>query len=485
MARVYIRLLVARMRARRGQLALSLAVMATASTLLVVALVVRHSAAAPFDRVLEQAHGPHLVLQGASPEALDRAAARVAHLIAARAVNARVLGGGALSTSGRSYPLQFWALAEPAGTDRAPEVGGAGIIVDGRWLAGAGEAVIDSGLAGAAGIRVGDQIVVAGPGATAALTVVGTAVITVRAPYPLWDPALVFVDGQSLDALAGGAASRFALGLRLRNAAATDFAAMQIFAGGGAGPGGDMSVLRSTTIREVVAEELTGHIMVLQTFGGFALVAALLILGNLAAARLVAETREIGVLKAMGLTPREVGLLYVLELTALAAVAAGLGIAIAYVVAPIMVAPTANLLHTAPVVALPGGGVLIVFATVVLLAAASSLVPAVIAARLATVPALTDVGRRPVRPSRIARAAAVLRVPLDVRTGLGDAFSRPIRAWLTVLAIGTLGASAVATLTFEATVSGFVTHPARVGIPPFDTWWCPPPAATGRPPWRA
>ncbi|MDA1002216.1 MAG: ABC transporter permease, partial [Chloroflexi bacterium] len=59
-------------------------------------------------------------------------------------------------------------------------------------------------------------------------------------------------------------------------------------------------------------------------------------------------------------------------------------------------------------------------------------------------------------------------VPLGVRTGLGDAFSRPIRAWLTVLAIGTLGASAVATLTFEATISGFVSQPARVGISPFD-----------------
>lgn len=466
MAGAYTRLLLARLRARLSQALLSVGVVTAATALLLIAIAVRGAATAPVERLIDEVSGPHVMVYGPSAETINDIVASAAPQGSGRVVAASVVDDGSTSRGGRTYPLQFWSVDGSDGT-AAISIGGAGRLVDGRWLRGPGEAVLDAGLASRARIAIGDQISLSGPGRSVTVTVVGTAVVTMRAPYPIWDPAVAFVEETDIAMLRGTRAERFAVGLRLRDGARTDDVVTMLTQGMRQSTG-QVAIGRWTAIREAVEDELVGSVMVLQTFGGFALVAALLILGNLAAARLLVDRRDIGVLKAIGFTPIGVGFVYVLELTALAVTAVLLGTVIAFALAPLFLEPIATLLHTTPEVSIPVSGLVWVATAVTGLSAASALIPAIQAARLATVQALNTLPARNSRRSWLVRLAAMLGAPLSVRTGLTDAFARPVRAWITILAIGMLGATAVATLTFESTIDGYVEHPERTGIPPLD-----------------
>ena len=88
------------------------------------------------------------------------------------------------------------------------------VLTDGRWHTSDAEAVFDRGLARLAEIEIGDAVEIASGPLRRIYTVTGFGTPTMRAPYPLWDPALVVLTVSAIDDLAEGSRA-FVVGLKL------------------------------------------------------------------------------------------------------------------------------------------------------------------------------------------------------------------------------------------------------------------------------
>ena len=171
-------------------------------------------------------------------------------------------------------------------------------------------------------------------------------------------------------------------------------------------------------------------------FGIFALLACAATVANLVIGIVIANYREIGVMKAVGFTPLQVvGTLVVqMQLPTLAGCLFGVPAGVALSV-PLVDRETASLALPpeppfAPVMAL---ATLLAVMTVVLLA---TVVPGLRAGRLSAVGAISMAtapsgGRRSWLGSMLRR----LPLPRPLALGAGDAFARPLRAGLTALAV--------------------------------------------------
>jgi putative ABC transport system permease protein len=149
--------------------------------------------------------------------------------------------------------------------------------------------------------------------------------------------------------------------------------------------------------------------------------------------RMADQTRRVGLLKAVGGTPRLVAVVLLAEYLVVALLAAAAGLVAGRLAAPLLTDPGAGLLGRsgAPSVTLPTVGVVVAVALGVAVVAA--FVPAVRAARTSTVHALADAPRPPRRtPWLIALSA---RLPISLLLGLRIAARRPRRIVLNALSI--------------------------------------------------
>jgi putative ABC transport system permease protein len=177
--------------------------------------------------------------------------------------------------------------------------------------------------------------------------------------------------------------------------------------------------------------------------------------------RVLAQRREIGLLKAIGLTPRGVVATLVGEYLLVALAAGLLGLIAGAAIAPLLLKPMASLLATPTPSALAPTPLIASLALVLLAVAVCTAIPAIRAGRLNTVEALA-IGRANARgnASRAARAAAALKLPATVRLGVKDAFAGHARAILSVAALGMMVITLVAALSMEATYDKVIGDPA-------------------------
>jgi len=170
----------------------------------------------------------------------------------------------------------------------------------------------------------------------------------------------------------------------------------------------------------------------------------------LAGGRTAERTRRVGLLKAVGSTPGLVAAVLVAENLALALLAAAAGLVIGWAAAPLITNPGAGLIGTAgaPSITLATIGLTVTLALAVALA--STLVPAIRAARSSTVSALADSPRPPGRRARL--IALSVRLPVPLLLGVRLSARRLRRAVLGAASIAVTSAGIVAVLTFHATV---------------------------------
>ena len=170
----------------------------------------------------------------------------------------------------------------------------------------------------------------------------------------------------------------------------------------------------------------------------------------LAGGRMAERTRRVGLLKAVGGTPGTVALVLLAENLVLALFAAAAGLAIGWLTAPLVASPGAALVGTpgAPAFSLSIAGLVVAVSLVVALA--STLVPAVRAARTSTVSALADTPRRPRRRPRLIAMSRSMPVPLLL--GLRLVARRPRRAALSMASTAITATGIVAVLAFHTTV---------------------------------
>jgi ABC-type lipoprotein release transport system permease subunit len=186
--------------------------------------------------------------------------------------------------------------------------------------------------------------------------------------------------------------------------------------------------------------------------------------------RMADQTRRVGLLKAVGGTPRLVAVVLLTEYVVVALLASAAGLATGWLAAPLLTDPGAGLLGSAGAASLTMSTVGVVTALALGVAVIATFVPAVRAARTSTVDALADAARPPRRTPWLIAISA--RLPVSLLLGLRVAARRPRRVVLSAasMAITVTGIvtvlAALATLHQDAqTVGGTdpdIAHANRV-----------------------
>ncbi|GAB2459633.1 hypothetical protein GCM10027062_44120 [Nocardioides hungaricus] len=440
---------------------LVLVMLLASSATLMVGLTVYASATSPWERLFDETDGAHAWFFTDDAQTDLTPIGKLA---------------GVSQTSG-PYRSARASVSNPAGASRydaadllllampTPEPSmGRPRLLAGRWLSGAsGEVVLDHNVADFLGLTVGSRATLAAPSGSQpaeprSLRVVGLAVFPGRGPWPSWSPAASFVSATTLADLAPAQQTGSAYAVRLDDPAASSAflqRATDALPSGAIGFSVDWQRLRSDA-----AEESQFTLVFIAVFTAFALLAAALVIANVIGGRALAQSRELGLLKAIGFTPRQLTGLFLVEHLILGLVGGVLGILAGWALAPLFVARTArafgvpNSLADVPLTAM--ATLVILEALVVVFVA----LPAWRIGRLPTVRAIAgDYGTPPAAVSRVARLAGWLRLPQPVVLAGKDTFGRRRRAGRTVLALALTLAVTILALSVEATVQRLISDP--------------------------
>ncbi|WP_030441460.1 FtsX-like permease family protein [Actinoplanes subtropicus] len=452
------------LRRRPVEAILAVLVMAAATTTLTIGLALHGVTDHPYEQTRAATAGPDAVAgflseDGTPPKTADVDA--VTHLPGVSAHGALMpLAHTTLAMGGRTATVQ--ALGRSPAGDPVDQPR----LTSGAWV-GAGSVVLERGFADALGARVGDQVTLGGR----SFHIGGTAVSAALPAYPsslchllcfagvapgpnAFDIGLVWLTPADLATVQERTtpAVVYLLDLRLADpSAAPAFAATH-----GTLPGRDPGasgpfLLSWQQIRDADAGVTRSAQAALQV--GAVLLALLAIAGLtvLAGRRTLEQTRRVGLLKAVGGTPGLIALVLLVEHLALAVLAAAAGLGVGRVLAGRFTAPSAGLLGSPGPASLTGTTVAVVVTAALLVALAATLLPALRAARSATITALEAPARTPRRHGRLIALSASLPVPLLL--GLRLIGRRPGRAALAVLSTAVTVTGLVTILTSDA-VSG-------------------------------
>lgn len=410
------------------------------------------AANAPFDHAFAQQHGAHLTAQ----------------FDPAEATRARIEATGRLdgvTASGGPYPL---TSIRPVGRDGghlptltlAGRSGPRGAVDDldlksGRWAAKPGEVVLDETFAGPA-FKLGATLKVSDAADAATLTVVGLAVSVSKTADAWATPAQVRALASTDGPVTSQMLYRFdAAGTKGQIADARERLADAV-------PSGALLGTRSYLDTKRAADQgAAPTIPFLIAFGVLGIAMSVIIVGSVVSGAVGMSLRRIGILKAIGFTPREVVRAYVAQ----ALIPAGAGIALGVVLGNLLAVPllddTEEVYGTASL-SVAWWVDVVVPAAALFVVGVAALVPALRAGRLRTVEAIA-VGRAP-RTGRgrwAHRAAGRLPLPRALTYGLASPFAHPVRtvAMLLAVAFGTVATTFALGLTASLGAVGEASDP--------------------------
>lgn len=356
------------------------------------------------------------------------------------------------------------AGVEAEGRTQAPTAVDQPKLTAGRWVRPGG-VVIERTFAEALGAGVGDRATVNGQ----PFTVAGIAVTAAMAPYPnicysgcditaymhsagigAKNTGLIWMTEPDAIKLASAAnpLTDYVLNLKLSGPGQAEAFANRYSSPGPSGP--QLMAWQDIASADglLVADEQS-------VLAPGAVLLALLAIASVAVlvgSRLAEQTRRVGLLKAAGGTPGLVAATFLAENMSLALLAAAAGLAAGWLVAPLLTSPGAALVGAPGAPSLTPLMVVGVVALALAVALASTLVPAIRAARTSTVAALADAARAPQRWGTLISFSR--RLPVPALFGLRLAARRPRRALLSAASIAVTVAGIVAVLAFHATVNG-------------------------------
>jgi putative ABC transport system permease protein len=426
------RLAARNLRRRPGQALLLLLTLTVATGVLGVATSLLGSADAPWDRVWRATNGFHVSLTVYHPPDEPGDRALVAEL---RRRTGQLTGAPEVTAAGGPWTHLYGSIQVAGGReDLTAEIREPGpsqvdqpLLTGGRWLGDGDGVVLESGLAATLAAGPGDTVTIQGQ----PFPVRGVAMTVSRGRFPLSRPAQVWVTpatGRRLRGL-GMTEEGFELQLRLRDpdAAAAFVAAHDAFQV----TAPDSSVVAYLeTWRQRRADShsdldiLAGTLLAAGTLIAILTVATAAVL---IAGRMAAQVRQVGTLKAVGVTPRQVVLVLLVEHLAVAAAATALGLGIGRLLAPRIAATSVTVLGTPEPPPLDWARVATVAAVAVAVVVLGTIRPALRGIRHSTLRSLVAGPRPPRRPGRLARLAARVGLPLPGVLGMRSAWRRPGR----------------------------------------------------------
>jgi putative ABC transport system permease protein len=445
------RLVRAELRGRRLRaMLLFLLVVVLASATVVVGMESQTKAEDRWDDAFREANGAHVVVFGDRPT-LDAVAAdgRVAD-----ATRPYRLAPGDRQARRDDGDIGQVSLREMAAGD-LPAIARP-LLRDGRWADRPGDVVIDSAFGIEEGVGVGDVITIDGPAGAVPYTVTGRAVDLVDCLYPNCQPAPVWLVPADFERMAGSDITN-AVYLRLGDPAQTNAFVADLSRRG-------VGTMDWIDTRDDALGATALFAGFLQAFGLFVMIAAAVVVAGSMATRAIARRRDIGLLKAVGLTPAQVGGALVLS----HALTAAAGVVLGWLVGGLLV--TRMQLQIGRV--LGGGGASFPLASLVValvaievIVAVAVVIPAWRAGRVATTAALSPAPPAGRHRSMLAVGAQLLGFgPVSV-SGLRDAFARPARSILTAVALAVAVVAVLVSLAVDRTVDQVIARPALAGDP--------------------
>jgi ABC-type lipoprotein release transport system permease subunit len=395
---------------------LTLLAISAATTILTLGLVLHGVTSQPYQQTRAATHGPdevtyftgdggpgQRVITGTRLQAAVRA--QVSQLLRAPGVTGHSgpypLVGALVRARGRI------AGAEAEGRTEAPAAVDQPKVTQGSWVRPGG-VVLERTFAEALGVRAGDRITLNGR----PFRVAGIAVSAAFAPYPdlcltgaggCWagpdvpasDMGVLWLTEPDARGLATPAnpLTSYVENLTLRHPASAP-----AFASRYSRPGlGTPSLTPWQGISTADAATVQAEEQVLNPGAWLAGLLAVASVAVLAGGRMAEATRRVGLLKAVGATPGLVTGALMAKNLAVALAAAVAGLMAGWLAAPLLTSPGAALVGTPGPAALSPATAGLVVAAALAVALASTLAPAIRAARTSTVSALADAARPPRR----------------------------------------------------------------------------------------
>lgn len=440
-----LRLVVGDIRRRKVQSALLLAMIVTATTSLALGLALHGVTDRPWANTRTLTRGPDVV--ATIPPVPDNVPVSAIHPVSRSALHrlSRLAHARGVVGSGGPYPLEFVRLTT-RGTSVQVEAEGRSetrgsvdrpVLTAGGWVR-PGAAVIEQGLAQALHLQVGDTIRVAGR----PFRVAGIAVSTAQPFYPASTPGVIWFTRRDVTALASRSRPLgYALDLKLANpqaAGAFMFAHLPATTG----------VLQSwLQIRSADGKLVSVEQKVLWSAGVLLAILAIASIAVLVGGRMAEQTRRVGLLKAVGATPRLVAVVLLAENLLLALSAATVGVIGGELLAPLLTHTGNGLLGSPGAPSLSATSIGVVVLTAAIVAAGATILPAIRGARASTIRALNDQAHPPQRRARL--IAISTRLPVPLLLGMRLAARRPRRTALGAASLVIAVAMIVAVLTMQ------------------------------------
>jgi ABC-type lipoprotein release transport system permease subunit len=423
---------------------LTIAIAGAASATIVLALEVRSSGLDPWQQTFDAANGAHVLA-----------------FVSSRADALALAELPGVSERGAPVPWATTTVGQPrGGTDRVQLAGLSGRTAVNMPVLTAGSPlredgiVLERSLANALGIEVGTTLAVTSRRGSIGLPVLGTAVVPSQPRYPRRNPGLAWVTPATLERVEPDRRRwRWTEALRLADPFAAGAFTARAAAGSPATPlrSGDLSFETWQDQRDYALGDAQPTQVIATMFTILLLIVAFLVVGILVGARASDQHREIGLLKAAGFTPRQVGAVFALESAALGLAAAALGSTLGSILAPRLAAPSAETLLGSPTIAANPWHILVASCVVLPVLLAGALTSTRRSTRFSVLEAIRAGSSSP-PTSRLARAVARSVLPLTIGLGVKDLLARRRRALLLTAAIALTGAVVVVALSLDATL---------------------------------
>jgi putative ABC transport system permease protein len=422
------------LRRRPGAAALLLIAMSVATATLTMALSVQNGARAPWDRMFTETDGAQIL---ANSEHLDLLESLVHAPSVVGFIGPFPLYHKAAFVHG--YPVRLTLIGRdtlntpidhPLVTIGVGDLSGAGIVLE--------QSVADTVHA-----QIGDPIQVDGT----TLIVRGIALSAAQAPFPSFGPGLAWVSTATATLVgAGEQPDAYQVELRLSSSTpATTFAATQHV------DPHNIYVATWLDIRQQAMADVHKIQVILLTVSALIALLTSGAVAVLVATRMNTRFRQIGILKAVGLTPGQATAVSLVEYLGIALTAAVVGLLVGTPLAALLTQPTGHRLGTrhGPLPDWRTG--LAVTAVAVAVVAIAAIRPAWQAVRRTTLGSLAAAVRPPKQSSAIARLTRALRLPIPHALGARSAGRRPARTLLTAASVAIAIATATAALASQYT----------------------------------
>ncbi len=433
---------------------LFIAVVALASAAFVAGIGSRQDAGRQWDHSFDQAAGPHITLGATTPDALEAAASDPRMVTVSDPILA-LDGVDLVRPSGETVEMTI--RARPTGR---PLAVGEPFVVEGRSAGSPGEVALEKSFASDVGIEIGDRVQLRHETGEADYDVVGLVLDFNDCFYPQCDPGIAWTAAEGLDRLGAGAATYRQLFIRVADPAQAPAIVTDVLRTHGGALTGSQDWL-DTRGDALAVNDFFG--IFLSGFGVFVLIAAGIVVAGSVTNRVLARRRDIGLLKATGVTPVLVVVSIVVEHLLLG----GLGVVLGWIGGSLFL-PAMRLGVTETLepsaVRWPIAPLLATAAVMAAIIVAATVTPAVRAARLGAAVTL----RPPIDPGRSAwpaRLAARLGGGPVVIGGVKDVLQHPLRTTLAALSVVLAVVALVVTLGFRATIDHTTGDPAVVGDP--------------------